>query len=91
LLVFGRVFRIVMPSQDIYQLVSKPKCSYKRYVVLEGTIRNVLIINEGDGDLNMSITPDIGYEDLINTHNTKGMVVEVICWTSPDKSHNDKW
>jgi hypothetical protein len=49
-------------------------------VVAQGTIENdPAISDEHDGDLHFLLTPDKGYENLLNTHNTKGLMVELIC------------
>lgn len=63
----------------------KPEC-----VILKGTLGKPET-GEGDGDIHFDVKPDKGYEDLLNSHNTKGMVIEIICWDKPNQSYNQKW
>src|SRR4051794_25424233 len=60
-------------------------------VVIQGTVNNSPNSDEGDGDLHFNVTPDNTpdkrYENLLNKNNTKGLVVEVICWDAPKPSY----
>jgi len=56
--------------------VNKPDC-----VVAKGIIENdPSVSDEKDGDYHFILTPDSGYKDLLNKYNTKGLMVEIICW-----------
>lgn len=68
----------------------KPDC-----VVFEGTVRGNPDRGEGDGDLKYDLDP-VGTKpndnwDLLNEHNSKGLVIEIICWDKPGKTYTDKW
>ena len=56
-------------------------------VILKGIVNNDPRSDDGDGDLHFNVTPDNGYKDLMNSNNTKGMVVEIICWVKPTASY----
>jgi hypothetical protein len=61
-------------------------------VILEGVINDDPKDPEGDGDLHFNVTPDPGFEDLLDKKtNKKGMVVEIICWDKPNYKKYDKW
>jgi hypothetical protein len=61
-------------------------------VILEGVINNNPADPEGDGDLHFNVTPDPGFTDLLDKkNNTKGMVVEIICWDKPNYVKYNKW
>lgn len=56
--------------------VHNPDC-----VVAKGIIENDPgVSDEKDGDYHFLLTPDPGYKDLLNKYNTKGLMVEIICW-----------
>jgi hypothetical protein len=56
--------------------VNTPDC-----VVAKGTIENdPAVSDEKDGDYHFILTPDTGYKELLNKYNTKGLMVEIICW-----------
>lgn len=59
-------------------IVQTPDC-----VIAKGTIENdPSVSNEKDGDYHFLLTPDNNkeYKDLLNKYNTKGLMVEIICW-----------
>jgi hypothetical protein len=51
-------------------------------VVVKGIIENnpSVATDEHDGDYHFLLTPDAGYKDVLNRYNTKGLMVEIICW-----------
>ena len=60
-------------------------------VVLEGILGTPHENDEGDGDLKFTVQPDKGFTDLLNKYNTKGMVIEIICWDQPKQDYIKKW
>ena len=60
-------------------------------VILEGILGPPHENDEGDGDLKFIIKPDKGFSDLMNKYNTKGMVIEIICWDKPKQDYIAKW
>lgn len=72
------------PHQTHSRLLEhKPAC-----VVFEGHVSGTPKDPEGDGDLHINVLPDgnkgnDNYQ-LLNKNNTKGLVVELICWDKPN-------
>jgi len=72
------------PNQGHSRLTEhSPAC-----VVFEGHVSGTPKDFEGDGDLHINVVPDgnKGNDNwqLLNVNNTKGLVVEIICWDTPN-------
>ncbi len=64
----------------------KPTSAPDDCVVAKGVIENTpsVATDEHDGDYHFLLTPDTGYKNLLNHFNTKGLMVEIICWDKSD-------